>query len=75
MAAFTDGRSPKIRPISMENTTEPIMAGMLMAVGAPDTCATTFDRMIPSTTPMTVSYTHLSVKAANLNPIDALRSE
>ena len=52
LAAFTDGRSPKIRPISMENTTEPIMAGMLMAVGAPDTCATTFDRMIPSTTPM-----------------------
>ena len=37
LAAFTDGRSPKIRPISMENTTEPIIAGTLMAVGAPDT--------------------------------------
>ena len=46
-AAFTEGRRPKIIPISIENTTDPTMAGTLMAVGEPATLDTTFDRAMP----------------------------
>ena len=88
LAAFTDGRSPKIRPISMENTTEPIIAGILIAVGAPDTWATTFDSIIPITTPLIhpiLVSTEASVKncprmtfflapMAFFNPISLVRS-
>lgn len=52
LAAFTDGSNPKIIPISMENTTEPIIAGTLMAVGDPATLDTIFDNPIPRKTPM-----------------------
>ena len=36
----------------MENSTEPMIAGMLIAVGAPESWDTTFDNIIPTTTPM-----------------------
>ena len=39
-------------PISIENTTEPIIAGTLMAVGEPATLDTTFESPIPRTTPI-----------------------
>ena len=51
-AAFTDGSKPKIIPMSMENTTEPTMAGTLMAVGDPATLETTLESPIPRTTPI-----------------------
>ena len=52
-AAFTEGRSPKITPINVENSTEPIMAGILIAVGAPEISDTTLDKIIPRITPIT----------------------
>lgn len=35
-AAFTEGMIPKMRPIRVENTTATMMAGILIATGAPD---------------------------------------
>ena len=52
LAAFTEGSNPKITPIIVENSTEPIIAGTLIAVGAPETLDTTLDKIIPKTTPM-----------------------
>ena len=36
----------------MENNTDPMIAGTLIAVGAPETWATTLERAIPEITPI-----------------------
>ena len=50
-AAFTDGSSPNTIPITMENTTEKMIAGMLIATGVCDTLEITCAMMMPPSTP------------------------
>ena len=52
ISCFYRWQQSKTTPISMENSTEPMIAGMLIAVGAPESWDTTLDNIIPTTTPM-----------------------
>ena len=52
LAALMEGRRPNRIPMSMENTTETTITGMLMAVGVSVMLDITFASIFPTTTPM-----------------------
>ena len=52
LAAFTDGISPKITPISVENRTATTIAVPLIATGTAETPEIIYASAIPTATPM-----------------------
>ena len=57
LAAFTEGSSPKMMPMIMENSTDKKIKGMLMDTGAFVSVEISSERPIPAP----VSYTHLTL--------------
>ena len=60
MAAFTEGSNPNTTPITVENNTAITIDGTLIAVGAPESCDTTFDRVFGDDTAHVKSFKYFN---------------